>query len=146
MKIRICKQKTNKKTSKATCNKKVPKYHEDNFELANHSWEWSLPWREGYTQWDSTEENWFALCQRGPVAYSFLSRALSPCLLLLLSSGTPSGLNLCRSHAFWHSLCEFKCATVLCLEDILVSSHLWLSASFHLLFRTLPWALRGGFK
>ena len=133
MKIKISKLKTNKKTSKATWNKKVPKYHEDNFMLANHSWEWSLPWREGSTQWDFTEENWFALGQGGSVADSFFFRALSPCLLLLLRSGTPSGLNLCRSRAFWHSLCEFKCASdIMCLEDILSSESFVTSGSQHL--------------
>ena len=39
----------------------------------------------------------------------------APYPLLPLSTGTLSGLNLCRSNEHCHSLCEFRCTSVLCV-------------------------------
>lgn len=59
-----------------------------------------------------------------------------------LSDGTLSGLNLCGSWVYCHSLCEFirkSTLSLLCLEDKvsleLVIHHRWLLLSCHLLFQ-----------
>lgn len=59
-----------------------------------------------YTQYHSTGENWFSFSQQMSTANNFLVRGRTLCLLPLLGAGLLSGLNLCRSWACYHSLCD----------------------------------------
>lgn len=74
---------------------------------------------------------------------SFLLSDRSSCPLPPLSSGTTSGLNLCRSCARC-TVSESPCVSVsLCSEDTVIY-FLCLFLSSHLLFYIAHWALKGG--
>ena len=81
------------------------------------------------------------------MADSFFIIYSYPCLLPLLNTKTPSGLNLCMSSVPYHSLCEFICASVLLCLEVTVSLELfiplWLLQSFYI-FHVAPWVLKGG--
>lgn len=86
---------------------KIPKEkaHIDTCTNKTKTWDLScvgLPWSVGYTQWHSFEKNWFSL----PNRYQLVVGG-NLCLLHLLSAGILPGLNLCRTRACCHSLCEF---------------------------------------
>lgn len=51
----------------------------------------------------------------GIIADTFSIGCGSPCQLSPLRSGTPSGLKLCRSYAYYHGLCEFTCSQSCCV-------------------------------
>lgn len=68
-----------------------------------------------YILWYSIGESWFSLSQKVSREISFLVRSENLCPLLLLSVGI-FGLNLCRSWARCHGLCEFI-SVLLCPED-----------------------------
>lgn len=73
-----------------------------------------------HSVWPSIGENWFPLFPHVSVANGFLVRGGVSCSRLFLSGGILSRLNLCRSDASFHNLCEFICALVpLCLRDTL---------------------------
>ena len=72
------------------------------FVLTNYSWAWGLSLSVVDTPSETTLEK-----TKFSSADTLLVRGGSPCLLPPLSTGIPSGLNLCRSCACCHSLCQF---------------------------------------
>lgn len=85
--------------------------------LTIHCWSWGLHVSVvsvlGETQLERTHSPFASVCQGG-----FLARVRSSYSFLLLSTGTPLWLDLCRPSEPCHSLCDFLCASVLFgLED-----------------------------
>ena len=77
--------------------------------------------------------NWISFWIRNEGLYSFP-----------VSVGTPWDPNLWRPFACCHSLYEFICTYIFRALDTLESfMSLWLSESFHLLFLSVSWVLRG---
>ena len=107
-------------------------------------------WAQSYSGMNLTYPVTFLLSlhQQISITDSFLIRVVFLCALPHFSGGTLSGLNLCRSYACCHSLCEFMCTWVLvrsrkhCFLE--VSRHLWLLQAFCLLSPIDPQTLRVG--
>lgn len=92
-KKKISKQMKNKRSSQ--------KYHWVCFVLTNT---WGLSWSViDITQWHSTGEYLFSLCQSVSITNSFLVKGEILCPIRLLSAGTLSDLNMCRSCMYCHS-------------------------------------------
>lgn len=86
---------------------KIPKEeaHIDTCTNKTKTWDLScvgLPCSVGYTQWHTFGKNLFSLPSRFQLVMGG-----NLCLLCLLSAGILPGLNLCRTRACCHSLCEF---------------------------------------
>lgn len=76
---------------------------------------------------------------------SFLVGDGSLCLLLCISTGTPSGLELCRP-VCGHSLCGSLCVSPVVSRRpsfLGVLHSLWILQSFHPLFRSVPLSSEG---
>lgn len=98
-----------------------------------------------YILWYSIGESWFSLSQKVSMEISFLVRSENLCPIVLLSTSVGIfGLNLCRSWARCHGLCEFI-PVLLCLEDF-VSVELPTASlkSFCPLLGKDPWVSRRG--
>lgn len=104
-----------------------------------------------YSQWDSTGEIWFAVCQWAPSTDTVSIKGWTQHLLSLLSAGTPSwtceGPVSLTSYVH-HSLSDFRYTLVhFCVFIALFSwshHHLCLLQSFCSLFQHRFWALRVG--
>lgn len=148
------KNRKSKQESKTPIRQEVPKW---NKKFTEANMEFLLCWplahghgpaleRGWYTQWHFIGENWLSLCQWVSIANSFSVRGWTMYLLFPLNAGTHSGLNLCWSYAWCHSLCGFTYASVQCSRRhcfLAVILHVWLLQFFCLLFHIDFWALRG---